>query len=527
MLAVACGGTSPGPKGPKDSAEPVDTATTPEDTAPTSVDDTGTPAPVVFHASLRKPDGTIGLVRWLDVEANEAVRLDLSWSDGSHGGAKSESELATVQSLPILGLRPARTYEVTITATAEDGRSSEVVLELVSDDLPAVWPELDVRAHDKARMEPGLTLMSIFGPDGELYAAVYDEDLEVVWFDDRYWFDARRTATNGALFGLTGWGVSEVHFTGDEVQSWARTGVPGAIPIVYDLHHEAYPMDDGSVLTLSSATRNVLAYPTSYLDPASSMAPGRVKTPVVYQFAADGSTLMDVDLGDVLDLKRVGFDALSEDNGASDWGHANAVIPHPDGGVLVSVRHQDCVVKLNAAGELEWIAGNPEGWAAEFEPYLLEQTTEFDWFYHPHAPEWDNGRMLLFDNHNWGGTPYGRPPATEPRSSVVEVEIDPVAMTITLLNRWSDFGPGTPIFSKAYGDADRQPQTGNILAQFGLVIDEDGFTADTMVGAEENLLRIIEFDPADSANPMLDMRLHGGFSGARVERIESLESLVD
>lgn len=86
---------------------------------------------------------------------------------------------------------------------------------------------------------------------------------------------------------------------------------------------------------------------------------------------------------------------------ANDWTHSNAFSPAPDGNLVISIRHQDWVVKLNYQN----------GAAAPNGPYLWRLGREGDfavkssdacpWFSHEHDSTFaSNGLLTLFDNGN-------------------------------------------------------------------------------------------------------------------------------
>ncbi len=485
--------------------------------------------PRIEEATERLPGGFVHLARWLDVTASEPVELEVIWDGGDHVGELAVTERGAKHSVPILGMRADRQYEVRIVATNSSGVSSEPTTLLIdTEPLPDEFPAIDVVAHHPDRMEPGLTVFDVTNRDVRAqYLLALDGELEVVWYADQTWGDVR-VSGHGTLIGQRAGGAYEMDFMGTELNHWAREGTTGIdFP---KLHHEVFPLEDGSFLSLANGVHQMSDYPASHTDPAATQA-GAVKTPIAVNIGADGSTLAQVDLGEVLDMYRIGFDSLTTEGGLLDWGHGNGIVPHADGSMIVSLRHQDAVVKVSRGGELVWILGDPGGWKPAFEPYLLEPIgPDFSWFYHQHSPEWSaDGQLLLFDNGNHGQTPYApEPPAERFYSRVAAYSIDEQAMTVRLDGSWDDFGPQSPQYAAAYGDADRQPQTGNILATFGSNVAEgDTDNADLGYGAWS--VRIIEFDPEDSTHPAMDIRIVSdrelgpkGWWTYRAERIEAL-----
>ena len=84
------------------------------------------------------------------------------------------------------------------------------------------------------------------------------------------------------------------------------------------------------------------------------------------------------------------------------------------------------------------------------------------------------------------------------------------------------------LYSPALGDADPQPTTGNVLADFGFVTGEGGIV-NPEVGRGLRSIRIIEVDPDAPDDPPMDVRLSTdvdvvpmGTTTYRVERLPSL-----
>jgi len=474
-------------------------------------------------AAIREVDPDIRLAYWLDITSDDPVTVAATWTDGDVGATLNRYLPATEHSLLILGTRPDRLVTVDITLTEADGATPEPLqLEFQTDTLPAGFPEFDVLSHDPAAVEPGHLMFPLYGA-ADNYLVILDEDLEVVWLHRGQWNDARVTEW-GTLFGIRDQDVYEMrlsgeivrHFSTDPSTSGTHVDLPGTF------HHEAYPTLLGHFITLTDNTHRVDEYPISYEEPTVLDGPARIESAVVAVVGFDGTVESSFDLYHALDPLRIGYDSL--DGAIQDWVHANAVIPHPDGGVIVSMRHQDAIVKFGVLGELKWILGSRPGWRAPWSDYTLQPVGgDLVWPYHQHAPQWLGvqgetvASMLVFDNHDAGNTLYMGVRRSRVQSGVIEYIIDEEAMTVEMVERWIDFGPESPITSDVYGDADHQAQTGNILATFGRVQNE-GYSADNLAPAA----RVIEFHPSDPAQPVLDIRTSRNWKMDRAERVPSI-----
>jgi arylsulfate sulfotransferase len=84
---------------------------------------------------------------------------------------------------------------------------------------------------------------------------------------------------------------------------------------------------------------------------------------------------------------------------ANDWTHSNAFAPTPDGNLIVSIRHQDWIVKMNyqngtGDGSILWRLGRGGD-------FTVNSSNACPWFSHQHDTTFaGNGLLTLFDNGN-------------------------------------------------------------------------------------------------------------------------------
>ena len=185
------------------------------------------------------------------------------------------------------------------------------------------------------------------------------------------------------------------------------------------LHHDVLPLPNGHWIVMTNTTR---------------------------QFAQFGDTNV---LGDVLvdldtNMQPVWvwstFDHLDVNRrpmGFPDWTHSNALLYSPDdGNLLLSMRHQNWIVKINyangsGAGDVIWRLGS----GGDF--VLQGGTDPTNWFYAQHGPSFTTSQtagkfsMVVFDNGNGRKFPPTDPCTTMPTpacqfSTVPILEIDEV-----------------------------------------------------------------------------------------------------
>ncbi|MBX2799476.1 MAG: aryl-sulfate sulfotransferase [Myxococcales bacterium] len=432
----------------------------------------------------------------LEVRQALPVRVTVEMTDGSETIRLTSPTASLVHHIPLLGLKPGRQWEVEVCSAVSDqcvGQSVQMP------ELPDDFPEIDVLAH--AHPTEGYLLLPITlaapGQPGWL-AALDTHDLEVAWLlrAEPLFRDVTLTP-DGRLIGLRNFTPSQLDLHGQPVRQW-DLGIA---------HHELFVDADGTLWTLVERLRDVPAYPSSYEAPTVLDQATTLLASDVVHFDADGHVLSEWTLADRLADTRIGFGSLSwKPNGPSgpgfDWGHANAVLPRPDGSVIVSVRNQG-VAALDAEGELMWILSDPAGWPQQLQPFLLQPHGEVAWPYHQHAPALDaEGRLVLFDNQAVGHTPYTDPPDEPLASRVVAYEIDEGQRRVR--QAWSFEPPGPRLTAPTRGDADPL-DSGRVLAHFG-AIHKEGGVPNVELGWAGSSVRILEFDPW-SGEVALDVRL--------------------
>jgi arylsulfate sulfotransferase len=471
------------------------------------------------------PSLPVGGVRILHVESDIDVSVTIEIQDGLLDRRLLSSALSRSHALPVIGLPAEIETTLQIEAIPAEGEPVHAELVLQGDSLPERFPRIEVLAADPLRMEPGYTLFVVRSPVEKADPIVILDALArpVWWYEPARGFGDLRMTESGTLLALAGGDIVEIDLLGEERLSLDVEGE--------DLHREVFPLEEGGWLSPRTRPFPVEAYPTDALDPLGPTAPAVLDDHEVLKIAPDGTVLSALSMAERLDTMRVSLESLQPAQlGRKDWVHVNAVIPDPrDGGILVSLRHQDAVIKLDAQGELQWILGDPAGWRSPWAEKLLTPSGSFSWPYHQHAIELQpDGLLVMFDNHNHGGTLYEPPPEGEPHSRVVAFHIDEQARTVTFAWELCQTSTG-PLFSGANGDADVQPLTGNVLADYGMVNTEDGVPNEEM-GMGKRTVRFVEWDPADPLHPVMDLRLWGpldeepeGWQAFRVERIESLD----
>ncbi|MCU7923956.1 MAG: aryl-sulfate sulfotransferase [Candidatus Thiodiazotropha sp. (ex Dulcina madagascariensis)] len=479
------------------------------------------------------PNGVTPLAGVVQLATDVPARVTLTINDGPESWIKEFAEFQTDHYLPVLGLKPNRSYSIEITVTPEVGKGIVLTpsLQAVLDPLPVDFPNISVLISDSAKMEPGYTIIDTLArsrpgvppeaiPDGTLpkYSIILDDTGEVVWYST---IGSRnmKQLPNGNISYRSGRNIIEMDLLGNVQQS-----------IQFDygmLHHDETSTTNGTILSLSRELVSIDGYPTSYTNPDAPTQTVTIEDNPVVEFLPDGRLLNKWKLSDMLDPTRIGYEALGiRPTGGFNWAHANAVLHDPsDDSIIVSVRNQDAVIKFSrSTGMLKWILANHDNWPSELQPFLLAPVgAPFEWQYHQHAPMITPiGTLLLFDNGNNRASPFdGKVPIqnSENYSRAVEYLIDEENMEVQQIWEY-----GTQVDQKYYtpsvGDADWMKNTGNILITYGNTMFVGGVSSNSM-GMGNSHTRIVEVNHNTPAEKVFEVVIYNTTSGSRIEGYRS------
>ena len=155
-----------------------------------------------------------------------------------------------------------------------------------------------------------------------------------------------------------------------------------------------------------------------------------------------------------------------------DVHHINSIVRDTDGGLIISFRHLDEVIKINGkTGQVIWRLGGSKSKKNQFR-FLNDTASGFFGFSHQHcATRTPSGTLLMFDNGNLKPMPRS--------SRVVEYEIDEQAKTI---RKVFEYRPRQEVFASSMGSVAILPN-GNILVGYGFASYLSGGSSD--IAAEE------------------------------------------
>ena len=459
-----------------------------------------------------------------------------------------------VKSLPVVGLKPARSYRLEVSLIDAQGQRFAAKPLTVQTPAPPIssldFPPLRVNRAQRDRMEPGLTLLSVrrralgrshrmtaeqrrFTTDWSLILAL-DEDGEIVWF---YRSPARISGVaaleNGHLFfHTTRNSPTEIDWLGRTLRCWgAALGPapmpPGAVPVqAVTLHHQPDALPNGNFLSLNAVPRLIENYYTSETDATAPRRSQWVMGDEVIEFTPEGEVIWRWNCFDHLDPFKIGYDTFWSywwvrgfpDH--LDWTHGNGVHHDPrDNSVLLSLRNLDAVIKIDrSTGQIRWILARDIGWSEPLRAKLLRPVgPDFILPSHQHNPRLTpQGHIVVFNNNVHQAIPFTGErvkSASESMSQAVVYEIDEVKQTARVVfSTPTDASEGAVSF--AMGDAHVLPRTGNVLVDFSLCypgLNIETFDANDLTRVYPDDLpstpRIREYAIDDPQNPVFDVEV--------------------
>ena len=324
--------------------------------------------------------------------------------------------------------------------------------------------------------------------------------------------DIRALPNGHLLFSQSAQGLLyELDRTGRSLHVWHARGKwcdksppAGSVELpVNHIHHTVATLPNGNFLILDAETRNFNNWHSNAQDEKAPRQTAALVGDIIHEVTREGVLVHSHHLFDILDPYRIthgSFDDYWHKQGfpgAHDWTHVNAV-HHVAGDdtLIISVRHQDCIIKIGRAdGKLRWILGNPGGWKEPWQKYLLTAEEGLRWQYHQHdcSPTASN-RVMCFDNGNFRAPAFSTPMSDDQNfSRAVEFEIDEKTMRVRQVWEYGEKAKER-IFACYQGGALRLPKTGNTFMTFGGICLKDGKPYGSNVNAFGRA-RLIEVTP--------------------------------
>jgi hypothetical protein len=435
------------------------------------------------------------------IEERLAGRPDRTWQVSAPLAADGSVKL------PIVGFRPASELTLSISLRGAKGTSTPLPNKLTYrapavPDVGLSWPRIETLELDRARVEPGITFVSVrrnFLERGSLMTPrqrdfqrkfgliiALNEEGEVVW----YYRSPQRIAgiqsmpDGRILMTLADQRTRIIDVLGNVEREYVagqspdRDPASGAIPIdgIQTIHHEPYLTKRGTFIAMSANARRIDNYYTSVIDPNAPRKPQMVMGDAIIEYDASGKILWKWDSFDHLDPMRIHFHLFQPYwmtrgfPGHLDWTHGNGVsYDEKNGTIIVSLKQMDAIIGISRkTGEVKWIYGDPTGWNGALAAKVLKPKGRFVRYpFSPHHPHVDGpGLMTYYDNGMFQAFPFtGKAPVPQHLnfSRAARVRIDEKAMTFEEVWTSETEGNEGSCYNWAMGEAETLPITGNAL----------------------------------------------------------------
>jgi arylsulfate sulfotransferase len=355
-------------------------------------------------------------------------------------------------SILVAGMKAQTTYHMRAHATWPGGSWVDQDRVFTTGALPSSpsIPQVTVQTTPGASPAPGVELLSFATNGATVQIVSTDLQGNVIWYCPQNALPAKLMSNGHFLLNL-GSDLQEVDLACNVVrdvsvqkvnQSLQAQGysftisdianIPGSAG---DFHHDMLVLPNGHWVAICHVAK-------SFTDLTGF--PGT--TDVL------GDALVDIDLNGNVVWGWSAFDHLDVNRhlqGLPDWTHSNAILYTVDGNLLLSMRHQSWVLKIDyangsGAGDVLWRLG-------EDGDFSIAGGNPADWFYAQHYPKilqtngsittmtvWDNGNLRI-DSSGAACNPIPLPLPAQCYSRATIFQIDENTHLATLL--WQDL-PG-------------------------------------------------------------------------------------
>lgn len=457
--------------------------------------------PLVAQYSIRHVQP--GFTAWVEfgIDTNygrqTSIMQDSSTTPGIH-----------TMNILVAGMLPQTTYHMRVHADWTGGSWVDQDQTFKTGAIPSSMPLPQVtasRVSSLAAASPmaGVELLSLApaNPAG-LSAAVTDLSGNIIWFCPGTALPIK-PLNNGHFIVVAFSDLLEIDLACNTIRDVSLQQMNQSLqahgysfPPLNIFHHDVLVLPNGHWIALAQITKDF------------NNLPGYPGTTGVL-----GDVLLDIDPNGNVVWAWSAFDYLDVNRhllGFPDWTHSNAHMYTPDGNLLLSMRHQSWILKIDYAngtgsGNVLWKLG----WEGDF---TLLGGDPSQWFYAQHYPNilgingpqmtlavWDNGNLRIDSSGAaCGSTPSA--PACYSRATVFQVDQSTNLATVI----WEDL----PGFYSFWGGSIVQPSNGDVEFDMTDPVDTDS----------SQIMEVTQ-----SPNPQIVWQMNiGGANAYRGYRIPSL-----
>ncbi|CAM1504161.1 Fc.00g017520.m01.CDS01 [Cosmosporella sp. VM-42] len=288
--------------------------------------------------------------------------------------------------------------------------------------------------HEKVDKAPYIFLTGNYSGAGVGPSIISSKDLSLVWADEQYGVSQAAQA-----YIFKGERVLAV-YAGDHIKVYNQH-----YEQLYQIHsqgdpsrvspddHECYLTAENTVILQFG--RDVMPFDMTPIGGPEEGDGVRDRIfqeidPVTNQVLFEFSTLQHFGLNDSI-WPYKGEGVFDMGPFPHDFCHMNSIQKTPEGDYLVSYRHLNCIILVDGkTSELKWIMGGKRN---QFKDITVNGTATFSYQHQPRLT--GKNRFTLFDN---AGIKNGlcKDGEGSPCSRGLEIEYDPEAMTVKMVNEW-------------------------------------------------------------------------------------------
>jgi hypothetical protein len=389
------------------------------------------------------------------------------WRLDGHGPAQTTQtqrcRSTSTMNFYLAGMEPNTSYTVQHFVTQNGQSTVGPTMSLTPGSVPSSIAGLSAANQTvlQASSAGGNDWILLQGPIG-LPPFATDLDGNIIWYYPQPLTFLTRPDSSGRFFGINNTGTDAsgsvlrvFDLAGNTIQETNAAAVNTQLAALGKrqigvFHHEARRLSNGNIATLGTVEQ--------ILTDVQGPGPIDVVGDMIIVLDRNLQVVWTWDTFDYLDVTRQAIlgETCSNSNACmshflardgNDWTHANAVQQTPDGNLIISLRHQDWVVKIDyengpGDGHILWHLGN----AGDF---TIESNDANVWFSHQHDPNFlgDNVTLELFDN---GNTRRATDVNADSRGQVLVINEDNRTAALSLNQ---DLG----VYSGALGSAQRLP----------------------------------------------------------------------
>jgi len=348
--------------------------------------------------------------------------------------------------IPILvaGMKPSTTYHMRAHVIWPDGTTwVDQDHTFTTGALPAALTPPGITVTEPTpglSPAPGVELLSLNEPSGTnmLQSVVTDLQGNIIWYYQAGAFPIK-LLPNGHLILNTDSDLREIDLAGNTIRDVSVAQVNQALLTIgrsftiINFSHDVLVLPNGHWITIGQISQN-------YTDLPGYPGVTAVLGDVVVDIDTAGNVVWAWSAFDYLDVNRHPFFGLP------DWTHSNALVYTADGNLLLSMRAQSWILKLDYAngsgsGNILWKLG-------EDGDFTITGGDPSQWFYAQHYPnilsvDGTQSTMAVYDDGNYrldvNGVSCGSSPAPACYSRATIFQIDETTDVATLL--WQDL-PG-------------------------------------------------------------------------------------